>query len=113
MPPTDNKDKVFLRGLDPDELTALVAGAGFEAFRGKQIFHWLHAKYARSLDEMKNIPSALRQWLMANTELGGIASIAAERSSADGSTKFLFELGDGKKVEGVLMPDHKRGYWTM
>lgn len=113
MPPIPNTEKPYLRGLDPEELTTLLDEAGFDAFRGKQLFHWLHVKYARSLDEMKNLPKPLRAWLAEHTELGGISSIADQRSSADGSTKFLFQLSDGKKVEGVLMPDHKRGYWTM
>lgn len=97
----------------PEELSALCASAGFEAFRGRQIFHWLHKKAARSLEEMKNIPKPLREWLAANTQLGGVVEAIDRRESADGSAKFLFLLEDGRKIEAVLMPDPKGAYWTM
>lgn len=95
-----------------EELEVLVADAGFPAFRGRQLHHWLQRQGARSLDEMKNLPAALRHWLAENTQLGGIAEVVTTRKSADGSYKFLFQLEDGRKVESVLMPDPLRGYWT-
>lgn len=101
-----------LRGLAQSEIETLVVEAGFPAFRGRQIFHWLHRRMVRDFDEMKNLPRELVAWLRENTELGGVASIATVRRSADGSFKFLFELEDGRKVESVLMPDPKRRYWT-
>lgn len=102
-----------LRGMTQGELEALLGGAGFEAYRARQLFHWLQKKGARSIEEMKNLPVALRAWLAENTELGGVSGVAALKTSADGSYKFLFLLDDGKKVESVLMPDHQRNYWTL
>jgi 23S rRNA (adenine2503-C2)-methyltransferase len=101
-----------LRGMSQAELAELSLDAGFPAFRGRQLFHWLHRKMARSLDEMKNLPIAFRQWLAANTVMGGVKDVVAVKTSQDGSYKFLFELEDGRKVESVLMPDAKRAYWT-
>ena len=96
----------------PEELESMLADAGFERFRGRQIFHWLHRKLARSIDEMKNLPIGLRTWLAENTELGGVKEAVSLRQSTDGSYKFLFLLDDGRKVESVLMVDPKRNYWT-
>lgn len=93
-----------LRAMTAEELSALLASAGFQAFRGKQLFHWLQKKGARSFDEMRNLPADLRAWLAENAQLGGIAEVIREKPSADGSVKFLFDLRDGKKVESVLMP---------
>jgi len=104
--------KPRLRGLTQDELVELTVAAGFPAFRGRQLFHWLHRKMARSLDEMKNLPVPYREWLAANTVLGGLKDVVTVKVSQDGSYKFLFELEDGRKVESVLMPDAKRTYWT-
>ncbi len=101
-----------LRGLSLEEMEGLVEDAGFDRYRGRQLFHWVQRKMARSFDEMKNLPKRLRAWLEENTELGGIHSVATLKHSADGSYKFLFELDDGKKVESVLMPDRVRNYWT-
>lgn len=90
----------------------MLADAGFERFRARQLFQWLQRHLARSFDEMKNLPAALRQWLAENTELGGVREAVSIRQSADGSYKFLFLLDDGRKVESVMMLDPVRGYWT-
>lgn len=102
-----------LRGMTIAEIEELIVPAGFEKYRAAQLFQWLQRRGARSLQEMKNIPAALQQWLEANAELGGIATVATMKRSADGSYKFLFELDDGRKIESVLMPDPVRNYWTL
>ncbi len=102
-----------LKSLLPGELSAMLSAAGFEPYRGRQVFHWLQAKGAASVEEMRNLPQGLRAWLAENTRLGGIARIVERRQSADGSTKYLYEYADGRKVEAVLMPDPKRGFHTM
>ncbi|MEO8376699.1 MAG: 23S rRNA (adenine(2503)-C(2))-methyltransferase RlmN [Candidatus Sumerlaeota bacterium] len=102
-----------LRALTIPELEQLIVAAGFEKYRALQLFHWLQRRGARTLDEMKNIPAGLQKWLAENTEMGGIASVATMKRSADGSYKFLFQLDDGKKIESVLMPDPIRNYWTL
>ncbi len=108
----EKDDRPILRGMGRDEMAALLASAGFPEFRGRQLFHWVQKKAARSFDEMRNLPADLRAWLLENTRLGGVKSVAVTRRSADGSFKFLFELEDGRKVESVLMYDPKRNYWT-
>ncbi|MCC6545782.1 23S rRNA (adenine(2503)-C(2))-methyltransferase RlmN [Candidatus Sumerlaeota bacterium] len=102
-----------LRGMSVTELEQLLVEAGFEKYRAVQLFQWLQRRGARSLAEMKNLPAALQRWLAENTELGGIASVATMKRSADGSYKFLFQLDDGRKIESVLMPDPIRNYWTL
>lgn len=101
-----------LRGMTLPEMEALLASNGFAPYRARQLFHWIQRKGARSLDEMTNLPRDLRVWLAEHTELGGVAGVETVRTSADGSYKFLFRLDDDRKVESVLMPDARRGYWT-
>jgi 23S rRNA (adenine2503-C2)-methyltransferase len=111
--PTQTSAKPRLRGMTPEELRDLLSAGGHQPFRAKQLFHWIHAKGARSFEEMTNLPKGLRDWLHENTVLGGIEYLASAARSQDGSTKFLFGLHDGRKIEAVLMPDRKRGYYTM
>ena len=99
-----------LVGMDLKELQTLATDAGFPAFRGKQLHHWLYKKSAISFDEMKNLPAGFREWLGENCDLGH-DSIASIRKSSDGSKKILYELADGKIVESVLMPE--RDWFTM
>ena len=99
-----------LLGMDLKELQTLAKDAGFPAFRGKQLHHWIYKKAALSYDEMRNLPAEFRDWLQENCDLGH-DSIASIRESLDGSKKILFELADGKIVESVLMPE--RDWFTM
>ncbi|MBI1293267.1 23S rRNA (adenine(2503)-C(2))-methyltransferase RlmN [bacterium] len=110
--PANSGAPLRLRGMTQAELEQMTADAGFPAFRGRQLFHWLHRKMARTLDEMKNLPVAFREWLATNAVMGGVKDVVTVKTSQDGSYKFLFELEDGRKVESVLMPDAKRTYWT-
>jgi 23S rRNA (adenine2503-C2)-methyltransferase len=93
-----------LRGMTVEELSALLTSGGFPAYRAKQLYHWIYRHNARTFDEMTTLPKDMRAWLAEHTQFGGIAGILAEKTSADGSTKFLFEFEDGLKIESVLMP---------
>ena len=55
---TDLKSKTL------PELTDFLKSMGQPAFRGKQVFTWLH-RGVRSFEEMTNLPKALRDQLAA------------------------------------------------
>ena len=93
-----------LRGLTAAELTALLAEGGFEPYRARQLYHWLYVKGAESLEEMTNLPRALREWLGERTRVGAI-ELARIRGAEGATRKALFRLGDGKFIESVLMRD--------
>lgn len=97
-----------LRSLRYDDLMNVIKEMGEPAFRGKQVFSWLHEKRVRSYDEMSNLPQSLREKLSENYPL---AKVTIERklvSKLDGTVKYLFALEDGEHVEGVRM-SYKRG----
>ena len=90
--------------MTPAELTEWVKTQGLPAFRGKQIFQWIH----RGADwpEMTNLSAALRAQ-MSDIAIAQPVRIQLERvSQLDGTVKFLFSLPDGNCVEGVLMHYH-------
>ena len=90
-----------LTGMTCEELTAWVKENGYPAFRGKQIFRWIHQ--GADFAEMTNLSKNLREEL-AGTATAQPVRIRLERKSpADGTVKFLYELKDGNCVEGVLM----------
>ena len=51
-----------LKSMTLPELTAALKELGQPAFRGKQVYTWLH-KGVRSYDEMTNLPKTLRDVL--------------------------------------------------
>ena len=43
-----------------DELTGRIKDMGYQAYRARQLYEWMHKKAARSFEEMTNIPGELR-----------------------------------------------------
>lgn len=97
-------EKTQLMGLFPQELTALLKERGLPAFRGAQLFGWLHKGAA--FDEMANLPKTLREELKGWAVDQPVTVHSYQQSRLDGTVKFLFALEDGNCVEGVLMRYH-------
>jgi 23S rRNA (adenine2503-C2)-methyltransferase len=89
------------------ELEAVVTAAGEKRFRAQQIFRWMHQRYARSLEEMTDLPKAFREKLATQATLTTLEIDLTQRSS-DGTLKFRFRAADGKQIESVCMPDEDR-----
>ena len=94
-------------GLGRAELGALLAALGEPAWRGGQIFSGLMRQRWTRWEQFSNLSKALRARLEAEVELAWPAIVHSE-ASADGSTKHVFELADGKQIEGVFMPYEDR-----
>ena len=75
------------------------------AFRGKQVYSWLH-KGVRSYDEMTNLPKDLRDVLKEKFPICPPKVVRKQESQIDGTIKYLWELSDGNCVETVLMRYH-------
>jgi 23S rRNA (adenine2503-C2)-methyltransferase len=96
-----------LRSLPRPEIDALVTRLGGKPYRARQIFRWLHQRGAASLDEMTDLPAALRARLGSEARLEAL-SRAEERRSTDGTIKWTWRTADGKLVESVYMPEPGR-----
>ncbi len=87
------------------ELTATLKELGQPAFRGKQVYTWLH-KGVRSYEEMSNLPKSLRDVLQENYPIHAPEVVRKQESRKDGTIKYLWRLADGNCVETVLMRYH-------
>ncbi|MGN0778244.1 MAG: 23S rRNA (adenine(2503)-C(2))-methyltransferase RlmN [Aristaeellaceae bacterium] len=94
----------MLADMNCAELTAWCREQGMPAFRGKQIFRWIHQ--GADFDGMTNLPLSLREQLRAVAVAQPVTIVEERRSQLDDTTKFLFGLTDGNCVEGVLMHYH-------
>ena len=90
-----------LTGMTCDEITAWVKDQGYPAFRGKQIFRWIHQ--GADFEEMTNLPAAMRGKLQQEAVAQPVSIRLQRKSPLDGTVKFLYALKDGNCVEGVLM----------
>lgn len=77
---------------------------GESAFRAKQVRSWLMRGVGFA--EMTNLPAPLREKLAAAATANPVQIYETHRSRVDDTAKFLFLLGDGNIVEGVLMGYH-------
>ena len=96
---------IDLKSMTLQEITDLLKSMGEPAFRGKQIFTWLH-KGARSFDEMTNLSKALRDKLKQECFITAPEIARKQVSKLDGTIKYLWELADGNCIETVLMQYH-------
>lgn len=96
-----------LTGMNPAELAEYCREQGLPAFRGRQLFRWIHQ--GADFDGMTNLPLALREKLRQTAVAQPVEIIDRRQSRLDDTVKFLFGLRDGHCVEGVLMHYH-HGY---
>lgn len=94
-----------LKSQTPEELTKTLKAMGEPAFRGKQVFTWLH-KGVGSFDEMTNLSKALREKLAGTCAFTPPKAVRKQVSKLDGTIKYLWELADGNCIESVLMQYH-------
>lgn len=91
-----------IRSFTLEEITAALQELGEPAFRGKQVFTWLHRGVV-SFDEMTNLSKALREKLAERFRLDTPEAVRKQVSRQDGTIKYLWELEDGNCIESVLM----------
>jgi len=99
--------KINIRNLSLEELTSELLKIGEKKFRAKQVFEWLWQKSASTFDDMTNLSLQLRTQL---EELFFIDKIVLDdqQISIDKTIKCAFSVGEGKVVEGVLIPTNTR-----
>ena len=94
-----------LKSMTLPELTAALKELGQPAFRGKQVYTWLH-KGVRGYEEMTNLPKNLRDLLAEKFPICPPRVVRKQESQKDGTIKYLWQLSDGNCVETVLMRYH-------
>lgn len=87
----------------PEEWEERVAAWGEPAYRGRQVFDWIHRQGVLDPDEMTNLPKSLRQRL-EDEGVGWPIQIVSAHESSDRTNKLLVAMSDGEKVETVLIP---------
>jgi 23S rRNA (adenine2503-C2)-methyltransferase len=96
-------DRIALYDLSYRELSDLLASWGEPRFRAAQVWGWLYRSLVDDVEQMGNLPRALRERLAAETVLNLLEPLAEEQSLSGQTHKVLFRLADGNTVESVLM----------
>lgn len=94
---------VNLLDLDLPGYETLVRDLGHKAFHGRNLFKWVHKHGVTDFGAMTDLSLRLRSQLQEVAEIRP-PQLAEEWPSADGTRKWVLELGDGQRVETVHIP---------
>ena len=99
---------INLLDFDLEGLVAWCGQLGEKRFRATQLFRWIHQKGVSDFAQMSDLAKSLRE------KLAGVAvveplPVVSQHMSADGTIKWLFDVGDGNAVETVFIPETDRG----
>ena len=93
---------------DREGLAAFCERLGEKRFRATQLFRWIHKSGASDFAQMSDLAKSLRDKLAGSAAIVTMPVIS-EQASADGTIKWLFDVGGGDAVETVFIPEQGRG----
>ncbi len=97
-----------LLDLDAAGLEAFVAGLGEKPFRARQLLRWIHRRGASDFAAMTDLARSLRSRL-EQTACIKAPPVISDSTSADGTRKWLLDVGLGNAIETVFIPEDDRG----
>ena len=104
----DSQRSANLLGYDLQGLTAFLAGIGEKPFRARQLMRWMHhfgeSEFERMTDLAKSLRAALAQVAVVESP-----KLLADSTAADGTRKWLLDVGAGNGIETVFIPEVSRG----
>jgi len=98
----DLKDKTLC------ELEQIVVDLGGKKYLATYIFHFLHVEGAAEISRITPLSKAFRGQLIERGYDISSLTVVDKLTDKDGTAKYLFELGDGSRIETVLLLDGRR-----
>jgi 23S rRNA (adenine2503-C2)-methyltransferase len=102
--------KTDLLEITRDQLVSWLTAQGVATYRADQVLKWIYLRQTDSFDLMTDLSKDIRRLLSEQFKIGRLETERVE-TSRDGSSKYLFKLDDGKRIESVLIPE--RDHYTL
>ena len=99
---------VNLLDYDLARLTAFCKEIGEKPFRARQLLRWMHHFGESDFAKMSDLAKSLRVKLAATAVIEP-PKVKSASVSADGTRKWLLEVGSGNAVDAVFIPEAERG----
>jgi 23S rRNA (adenine2503-C2)-methyltransferase len=99
---------INLLDFDAASLTDWFAQLGEKPFRARQVLRWMHRFGVDDFEQMTDVAKSLRAKLAEVAEIRGPVPVR-DSTAADGTRKWLFDVGNGNAVETVFIPEANRG----
>ncbi len=97
-----------LLDYDLDGLAAFCERLGEKRFRATQLFRWIHQRGVAQFEDMSDLAKSLREKLKVTAHIQALP-VLQQHISADGTIKWLFDVGGGNAIETVFIPEDDRG----
>ncbi len=99
---------VNLLDFDLENLAVYCAQLGEKRFRAVQLFRWIHQRGCTNFNDMSDLAKSLRDKLAGQAVVKSL-DVVSQHISADGTVKWLFDVGAGNAIETVFIPEDDRG----
>jgi 23S rRNA (adenine2503-C2)-methyltransferase len=100
--------KANLLDFDAAGMAAFFAAIGEKPFRARQVLRWVHRMGESEFERMSDLAKSLRQRLAESAEVVPPRMIG-DTTAADGTRKWLLDVGNANAVETVFIPEANRG----
>jgi len=100
--------RVNLLDYDLEGLARFCERLGEKRFRAVQLFRWIHQRGASDFEAMSDLAKSLREKLKTGAMVQAMP-VVSQQVSADGTIKWLFDVGAGDAIEAVYIPEADRG----
>ena len=100
--------KVNLLDFDRPRLAEFFVELGDKPFRAKPLMRWMHHFGVSDFNQMTDVAKSLREKLATVAEIRP-PQVSLAQCSADGTRKWLLDVGAGNGVETVFIPEGGRG----
>ena len=97
-----------LLGFSPVQLIEYCKTLDEKAFRAKQLQRWIHQFGVSDFEKMTDLAKSLRGKLEKYAEIRA-PKVLKDHTSADGTRKWLLDVGQGNAIETVYIPEENRG----
>lgn len=99
---------INLLDFDAAGLADWFAQLGEKPFRARQVLRWMHRFGVDDFGQMTDVAKSLRAKLAAVAEIRGPVPVR-DSTAADGTRKWLLDVGASNAVETVFIPEANRG----
>src|SRR5512134_1903280 len=96
----ERKVRANLLDFDAAGLAAYVESIGEKGFRARQLMRWIHQRGEHDFGAMTDLAKSLRARLAAGAEVT-VPGVVRDTLAADGTRKWLLDIGGGNAIETV------------
>ena len=107
MKTVSNQESVNLLGLNQKSLEEFFVSIEERPFRAIQVMKWIHQRGISSFSQMTDLSKELREKLENNCVVKA-PEVIYEKTSEDGTRKWVISVGNKDLIEMVLIPEKNR-----